>query len=170
MLAGALLAAILGEGVLGIEVAPVAVAAQQSGGAEAIGGDVEADLAIGEVGVAGLVIEPGDARGVQVFDLLGLHHAVFYPGFQPGVLGRLQDAIGVIGGNAAARVLDDIVRRIADFHHGVAVVPGVLVAGNPDHHGVEALLHLVVGAQVERGIAAAAPRRVAAPGAVQIVV
>ena len=62
MLADALLAAILGEGVFGIKIAPVAIAADQAGGGEAVGRDIQPDLALGEVGVAGLVIEPGDAR------------------------------------------------------------------------------------------------------------
>src|SRR4029079_9730660 len=46
----------------------------------------------------------------------------------------------------------------------------ILVAGNPDHHGVKAFLHLVVGAQVQSGVAIAAPGRVAAPGPIEIVV
>ena len=89
MLADALLAAILGEGVLGIKLAPVAIAAHQAGGGQAVGRHVQPHLALGEIGVAGLVIEPGDARGVQMLDLFGLHHAVFDRGFQLGVLRRL---------------------------------------------------------------------------------
>ena len=96
MLADALLAAVLGEGVLGIEIAPVAVAADQAGAGKAVGRNVQPDLALGEIGIAGLVIEPGDARGVQMLDLLGLHHAVLDGGFQLGVLRRFQDAIGII--------------------------------------------------------------------------
>jgi hypothetical protein len=69
-----------------------------------------------------------------------------------------------------ARILDDIVGRIADLQHRIAVIVGVLVAGNPDHYGVKALDHLVVGAQIQGRIAAAAPGRVTAPGAVEGIV
>src|SRR3569623_1659398 len=101
MLANALLATILGEGVFGIEIAPVAITADQTGAAKTIRRDIQLDLALGVVGVTGLVIEPGYARGVKMFDLLGLHHAVFDLGFQLGVLGSLQNAIGIIDGNTA---------------------------------------------------------------------
>src|SRR5262249_7596257 len=67
-------------------------------------------------------------------------------------------------------ILDDLVRRITDFERGIAVVHRVLIARDADHHGVKAFLHLVVGAQVQGGVAIAAPGRIAAPGAIQIVV
>src|SRR5579872_6927218 len=59
MFADALLPAILGESIFGIKVTPVAVTANQTGAALAIWRHVQPDPAIGEVGVAGLVIEPG---------------------------------------------------------------------------------------------------------------
>ncbi len=170
MLTDTLLPAILGKGILGIKVAPVTIAADQARGGMAVRRDIQPDPGIGEVGIAGLVIEPGDARSVQMLDLLALHHPVFHLRLHAGVLGRFQDAVGIIGGDAAPRILDDRVGRIADLDRGVAVVPGVLVAGDPDHHREQTLLHLVVGAHVQGGIAAAAPGRIAAPGAIEIVV
>src|SRR6185312_11984116 len=87
VLADALLAAILGKGVFGIELAPVAVAADQAGAAQAVGCNVQLDLALGEIGVAGLVIDPGDARRMQMLDLLGLDHTILDGRFELGVLG-----------------------------------------------------------------------------------
>src|SRR6185437_477712 len=170
MLADALLAAVLGKGVLGVKLAPVAIAADQAAAGKTVGSKLQPDLALGKIGVAGLVVEPGDARGVQMLDLFGLHHAVPDGGFQLGVLSGLQDAVGIIGGDATAGVLDDLVRRIADLDGGVAVVHRVLVARDAQDHGVEALLHLVIGAQIQGGIAIAAPGRIATPGPVKIVV
>src|SRR6185369_10374219 len=170
VLADALLAAILGKCVLGIEIAPVAITADQAGAARTIRRDVQLDLAFGEIGVAGLVIEPGDARRVQMLDLFGFHHAVLNPGFQFGVLGRLQDAVGIVDGDTVASVLDDLVGGIADLDRGIAVVHRILVARDAKHHGVKAFLHLVIGAHIESGIAVAAPGRITAPGPIKIVV
>ena len=169
MLADSLLAAILGEGVFGIEIAPVAVAADQARGI-AVGADGQPNASLAEIGVAGVIVEPGNARHVQFGHLLGLHQPVADRGLQPGVLLAPGEAIGKVGRDIAARVLDDLVGRIADLQHRIAVVQRILVAGDADHHGVEPLLHLVVGAQVQGGIAIAAPGCIAAPGAIQRIV
>ena len=53
----ALLAAVLGEGVFDIELAPVAIAADQAGSA-AVRADGQADAPLAEIGIAQLVGEP----------------------------------------------------------------------------------------------------------------
>src|SRR4051794_8495408 len=74
MLANALLAAVLSKNILGVQVAPVAIAAHKAH-RHAVRTNDHPDLALTEPGIAGLIVKPGDLRHVNV-RLLGLDHAV----------------------------------------------------------------------------------------------
>ena len=123
MLAHTLLAAILGESVLGIQVAPVAIAGDQAGGRQAVGRQGQLDLAIGEIGVAGLVIEPRDARGVQVLPTPKGENVVIITG--AGGSGVLLSDACFDNGLTLMKMPDDLDAAFRKF------IPPFGAAGNP---------------------------------------
>src|SRR5215831_19921692 len=143
MLAYTLLAAVLCEDVLRIQVAPVAIAAHQSH-RTAVWVHGHADLALTEKSIPGLIEEPGDLRHVNLGRLLGLDYTVLDLGLELRILVGLEDAIGIVDTDITSRVLHDLVRRIADLQCRVVVVHRILISRDPDDNGVEALEHLVV--------------------------
>src|ERR1041384_8247562 len=124
MLANTLLACVLGKEILGVQIAPIAIAAHQTCRRASGTGDYPYP-AQAEKGIPLLIVKPGDLRHVNV-GLLGFDHPVFDPGLQFRVLPELQDTIRIVGSDIAARVLHDLIGRIADLERRLIVVHRVL--------------------------------------------
>src|SRR6185312_11016020 len=89
----------LGEGVLTIKIAPVAIAADQAG-RKAIRPDLQTNSSLVKIGIAHLVGKPAEPRRMQFRNLFGFDHTVPDRRLHLAVLLVLDDTKRITGGGA----------------------------------------------------------------------